>query len=787
MRAILFRIFRLGAIAVAAISLLLAATPAWADLGPEAQIVSLDNVVALETVPDGAGGAIYLLTVQDGDYYDFVAQRMDVNTQRMWGNDGITICDDCVVVPEPSGDEVPHYADIVSDGQGGAIVVWQKWVDTSYQLYAQRLNADGIDQWSAGGVEVCEQSPYVPIERILPYVVSDSQGGVIITFTSHAPQAEPSKRWCQLNAQRLRSDGTRRWGGIGVEVDYLVFDEGVINNWTFAGTAIVTDLQSPEETILAWYWPTEQDYNPVQLRVQRLDGTGHLCWNGGYPVQVNGYLNFIPGQYPHLCANPEGGAYLAWDDFWKMTGYYYPHLALSRLNGITGESIWTKYSVWMQYGTPHDPQLVSDGSGGVVMSWTGLGEGDPGNGFSIYVARFASANGDFVWEPIPISPLETNEDAPRMTSVGNGEAIVSWRTLSFQTPVGVGAQKFVIETGEALWTGGPATIATSSYPGTPYRDRVVPDQVGGAIFAWVGDAGNLLAGHYYDPNIVVTITSNVDASDENSFIFGCPAGDAEVYEVTLQFDPGTLGRNIAPGEITLDNDPIIDPLTETNILFFSDGDITATGPVDAGSGLGVIEHAYFGGHGRAKEVPVRLNGEVIGNAWLALRSPDINGDGLVNLTDIVRLAEIETTGGYEYYVDFSEEWGVIDLSDVSLFSPHRAHRNPWSAGKDGGGDPQKVAEIVTYENQLGQNYPNPFNPTTTIEYAVAREGRVKLAVYDVTGTLVKTLVDEIQSPNSYAVQWNGTNNAGASVSSGMYYYRFSANELTQTRKMLLLK
>jgi hypothetical protein len=91
-------------------------------------------------------------------------------------------------------------------------------------------------------------------------------------------------------------------------------------------------------------------------------------------------------------------------------------------------------------------------------------------------------------------------------------------------------------------------------------------------------------------------------------------------------------------------------------------------------------------------------------------------------------------------------------------------------------------------NSLAQNHPNPFNPVTTIDYSIARRGHVSLKVYNVAGQLVSTLVDEVQTPeNMTSVTWNGANDAGQEVSSGVYFYKIVTKGFTQTRKMVILK
>jgi hypothetical protein len=91
-------------------------------------------------------------------------------------------------------------------------------------------------------------------------------------------------------------------------------------------------------------------------------------------------------------------------------------------------------------------------------------------------------------------------------------------------------------------------------------------------------------------------------------------------------------------------------------------------------------------------------------------------------------------------------------------------------------------------NELQQNYPNPFNPITTIKYQVKETGPVSLRIYNVAGQLVRTLVDEqVKAGLVKQVQWQGLNDAGQPVSSGVYFSKLVAKNYTQTKKMVLLK
>ncbi len=89
---------------------------------------------------------------------------------------------------------------------------------------------------------------------------------------------------------------------------------------------------------------------------------------------------------------------------------------------------------------------------------------------------------------------------------------------------------------------------------------------------------------------------------------------------------------------------------------------------------------------------------------------------------------------------------------------------------------------VIKEFNLYQNYPNPFNPATVISYAVPHRTNVDIKVYDITGKEVSTLVNEVKDQGIYNVEFNAEN-----LSSGIYFYRISADRFSTVRKMILIK
>jgi hypothetical protein len=88
---------------------------------------------------------------------------------------------------------------------------------------------------------------------------------------------------------------------------------------------------------------------------------------------------------------------------------------------------------------------------------------------------------------------------------------------------------------------------------------------------------------------------------------------------------------------------------------------------------------------------------------------------------------------------------------------------------------------------LAQNVPNPFNPLTSIKFTIAEDAHVTLAVYDVGGRRVRTLVDRNLKASFYRIDWDGRNESGRTAASGIYFYRLQAGSFVQSRKMILLR
>lgn len=142
----------------------------------------------------------------------------------------------------------------------------------------------------------------------------------------------------------------------------------------------------------------------------------------------------------------------------------------------------------------------------------------------------------------------------------------------------------------------------------------------------------------------------------------------------------------------------------------------------------------------------------------------------------------ETTAPISYRAwEYTGGWATYrsrDLQDVLIRAVVE-----WRPTIDGISDQETPKSFA-----LHQNYPNPFNPTTKIEYDVKEHSRVVLKIYNVLGQEVRTLVDRMETPGANKfVEWDGRNNAGHSVATGIYIYRIEMGNFVKSRKMMLVK
>lgn len=238
-----------------------------------------------------------------------------------------------------------------------------------------------------------------------------------------------------------------------------------------------------------------------------------------------------------------------------------------------------------------------------------------------------------------------------------------------------------------------------------------------------------------------------------------------------------------------------------------------------GQGTNDYSNSSYGGL-ISPEIPLGMNAQLIFNHWMDAEThsnPQYAWDGgLVEISiDGGPWTQISPIGNYPYRIyqnnaspfpaNTNVYSGTFDWTqatfDISNYSGNARFR--FLFGSDGAvtgegwylddlhveGEYVSDGEIVTQtvRFELHENYPNPFNPTTTIRFDLPASAKVNLEIYNLKGQRVRTLLTESLAKGSHAIVWNGNDDNGRPVSSGVYLYRLSNGTMTQTRKMMLMK
>ena len=171
---------------------------------------------------------------------------------------------------------------------------------------------------------------------------------------------------------------------------------------------------------------------------------------------------------------------------------------------------------------------------------------------------------------------------------------------------------------------------------------------------------------------------------------------------------------------------------------------------------------------------------------------DLNRDGVVSILDLILAAQ--AIGGTTASAAPAVGAESADAATIEAWIAQARLEDDGSlAFKQGIENLEKLlASLIPEETALLANYPNPFNPETWIPYQLAESAEVTLTIYDMNGQLVRRLAVGHQAAGMYqsrsrAVYWDGRNQLGEPVASGLYFYTLTAGEFTATQRMVILK
>ncbi|HTE33127.1 MAG TPA: T9SS type A sorting domain-containing protein, partial [Chryseolinea sp.] len=332
------------------------------------------------------------------------AQKISPNGQLQWTPGGVLVC--------PATVSQVVYYQLISDGQGGAILLWDDSRAGPNQVFAQRIDGNGTLQWLLNGLPCTPQYTFMSSYEAVP----DSTGGMILCWIINTGLISRN----DVFVQHFSHDGTPLWGAGGKNICNANSDQ------LFCKIAKDAD----DNVIVIW-----QDFrlDPVwsQIYGQRIDSAGNIKW------QTDGSLladSVSPTPtVAKIATDTRKGAIITWLDDFMGGQSTIAHLRAVRVDS-TGSFVWMKKEVatWQELQLPADYKLVADFNGGCFISWTkvvtyGLGAYDVYDLGAQHV--FADGLMEFGTNGKNVSSVPMNQYYQQLVSDSNGVAIVAWSDL----------------------------------------------------------------------------------------------------------------------------------------------------------------------------------------------------------------------------------------------------------------------------------------------------------------------------------------------------------------------
>jgi len=727
----------------------------WSQAGVEVSALSLDQS-DYKIIPDGSGGAVIVWTNDPYGASDIYAQRIDGDGTLLWGAEGIAVC---------AANGQQYSSALVTDGTGGAIFAWadERGGLGTADLYAQRIDASGNLLWTSGGVLISGAAG----RQEDPRLAGDNNGGAIAVWEDNRGSDQ------DIYARHIGANGIPSWLGDGVPVC-------VLEGWQ-QYPRIAAD--GAGGAIAVWTDPRGTYSSLYAQRLNWLDGAARWAVNGlllSDSLQAEYYADIIP--------DGSGGAFVAWEG---GIGGYYARISAQRISD-TGALLWGYggLEIFETERSTEEPYIVSDGGDGVLISWAD----DRTGSWDVYASRI-NGMGESYWQYGGVLLCDAFEDQikVRIAADGDGGALVSFqdgRSGYYE----IYAQRV---TPEGFW----------GYPSPDiYSVKDVPGDQGGVVnLSWYASRLD------YEPLHEVTHYSIWRSIEEEAALLRSGNGVRDILSAA-EVPPGTAPGMLRDSGIagaswfwelvgTFDAYRLETYASTVETLYDSTSStpephffqIIAHTPDPAlfwisepDSGYSVDDLSPCQPAGLAAEQVFVPEGLSI--SWNSNAEPDLDryavyrGDhpdfmpGPGNLV----FAACDT-----FFFDGEWRWDSGCYYKIAAVDVHD-NESPCAVLGPGMVTGDEVPAMPAADF-LGRNHPNPFNPVTRIPFGLHRGSRVALEIYDLSGRLVRALVDEHRAAGRYLEVWDGRDDAGREVSSGVYFCRLRAGGFMATEKMILVR
>lgn len=524
--------------------------------------------------------------------------------------------------------------------------------------------------------------------------------------------------------------------------------------------------------IMVWEDNRTQSSGNRDIYAQRVNKFGVRQWGDSTGIPVGIKIN-VDERYFDICTDGKGGAIIIWDDNFQSARTILKGQRITK-NGV---KLWsdTGKVVVNDGNRQSQAKICYDNNGGCFFAY--LTSELSSNDYEVKANRLDS-NGNKLWGAGTwVSQQDGNASEVEGCTTSFGEFFVVWSDPrnSKITWSDLYCQRFSAS-GIAIFASNGIPLCTANY--TQQYARCLADGLGGAFIVWNDNRNS------------DSITTRVDIFAQRIGYSGAPAfgnnGKAICTAPESQYRPDPVS-DMKGGMIVNWNDFRNGPSSPFNIDIYaqrvdSNGNMkwAANGinvcdaPLSQNNNRGISD----GNYGSIITWDDRRAGASIYDIYA--QRIDSNGSLLWGTNDIL----VSNAAGNQYKPQIVKTTdGAIlcfedtrtGLSDYNLYTM-KILNNGGLVGVNTFG-----SETV-HNFSLGQNYPNPFNPVTTIKYEIKNSAYIQLKIYNALGSEVAQLVNEKQISGAYEIKFYGS-----SLSSGVYFYKLTSDNLSEVRSMILLK